>query len=501
MGMQSDAHSSRWRVLARWLLAAVVCGVSFLLALATLFLIPSNERLGFRLLDASWVHPPVAACLELFALAGIVAALSVWILPTALAISSAVGVTRESGIRYGLTLTLLLACTYFWFAKPLSSPAITRSLAITSAALLLCGAGISFVSPGAKRLHFISIAAGALVLVLPFCVTFAAAPRDPPDAKRLWSTSLDPNPWQSMNTGSSYGSTRQAVFAGDRILAVFDSGSAPYEGKEPMARYRLVSLELQTGAARESREFIGKWGNMPALYATGDEHAIFSYGDLESLNPNLSPAGPRLALDRGRVGQISPDGATLAWETNPGTTLLDARTLLPLPGHISESVPTSVNSRAVLTDNIYWYGDYPNDRFFVTLTDSKGQHLLYHGKCGERPQFLSEGKVIILGCGVIRILDLTGKILHETKTSEGSPTFAGVSRNGSRFAVGFTTINDDPPAPLYEHFVIYDTETTQALAIVRIKNLPEYNSWFAFAPDGRTFVAGSPYNLSLYALP
>jgi hypothetical protein len=159
------------------------------------------------------------------------------------------------------------------------------------------------------------------------------------------------------------------------------------------------------------------------------------------------------------------------------------------------------SASAVLTDNIYWYGEYPNDHAFVTLTDETGKHLFFHGDCGGRPEFLSDNKVLIAGCGKIRIIDIHGQLLNEMKTAEGIPTFAGVSQDARCFAVEFSEVRGDPPMPLYDHFVIYDTETAKPISMVRIVDLPEYYSWSAFSPDGNLFVAGSPNNLSLYRVP
>ena len=46
-----------------------------------------------------------------------------------------------------------------------------------------------------------------------------------------------------MNTGSSYGATRQVAFARDKVVAIFDAGYPTYEGKQPMSKYRLLSLD------------------------------------------------------------------------------------------------------------------------------------------------------------------------------------------------------------------------------------------------------------------
>jgi hypothetical protein len=42
---------------------------------------------------------------------------------------------------------------------------------------------------------------------------------------------------------------------------------------------------------------------------------------------------------------------------------------------------------------------------------------------------------------------------------------------------------------VYDHFVIYDTETAKAIAITRIVDLPEYYLWAALSFDGNLFAA------------
>jgi hypothetical protein len=111
--------------------------------------------------------------------------------------------------------------------------------------------------------------------------------------------------------------------------------------------------------------------------------------------------------------------------------------LAALPQHLDESVPTSVSAHAVITDSSYWYKDYPNDHAFVTITDEDGKRLLFHGDCGGRPEFLSNERVFLAGCGKIRIIDLTGRVLHEITILEGRPTCAGVSLDGCHFALEF----------------------------------------------------------------
>lgn len=487
--------------MGRWLLALAICVIGLLPALIFLELSPALDKVLVRSVYALGLHPPAAMYLSLLGLVTVFVALALWILPSAFAVGFALRASVKSRIQWGLTMCLLLTCVDLWWVNARGAIVASKIVAVTVAVLLVSGLVFSLTRRRATNVQFFAVALGAVLLTVPVWIALVLAPPEPPEAQQLWSVVLQKSSWQGMNTGSAYNARRQVIFAGDRLLASFDAGSAPYEGKRPMSNYRLLSLDLQTGAVLNSKEFTGTWGYMPLLYATNDGHAILQHDSLKSLNPDLSDAGPSLTPDRGRVGQMSPDGSTMAWERTPGSTLLDSRTLKPLPLHLDESVLTSVSKHAVLTDNIYWIKDYPNDHAFVTLTDQAGKHLLFHGDCGGRPEFLTDEKVLVAGCGKVRIINTHGNFLRETKTLEGTPTFAGVSQDGRRFAIEFSEVRGDPPMPLYDHFVIYDTETAKPIAIVRISDLPEYNSWAALSPDGSLFEAGSPNNLSLYRVP
>jgi hypothetical protein len=289
------------------------------------------------------------------------------------------------------------------------------------------------------------------------------------------------------------------VIIGNRLIAVYDAGFAPYQGKQPMSNYRLVSVDLQSGQLRNENAFIGKSGAMPELYATLGDKVIIASGSLREVNPDLTDTGRHLEVDHGRIDQISPDGSTMAWETFPGVKLVDTSTLAILPTHIDASIAGSVSPSSILTNNIYWVKKYPTDHDFVTKIDSQGQHLIFHDKCSGGAEFLSEQRIFLAGCGKIRILDPNGTILHESALT-GNPGFAGVSRNGKRFAVVVSDSQGDPPVMLYEHFFIFDTATGQPIASIRSQSLPARQSWSAFSADGNLFAAGAPGEMTVYRL-
>lgn len=307
--------------------------------------------------------------LSFLSLVFFVSAVAIWTTLTVFTVGFALRTRKASRFQWGLTLAILLATPYVWAKHPSGFVTASHLAALGAGVLLVCGVVLSFRLAHKLRTHFLTNAGAFVILALPCGVAYARAAKEPPNAQRLWSTVLERGTWQAMNTGSDFAATRQVAFAGDRVLAIFDAGFPQYEGKQPMSKYRLVSLDAKTGEIKNLREFGGPWGAMPYVFPTDDGHIILEQGSLRSLNPDLSNAGPKFDPDHGRVIYVSPDDSTMAWETDPGTVLLDSHSLIPSGKRFAESVPSSVSATAVLTGNISWSRDYPNDRTFVGLRD------------------------------------------------------------------------------------------------------------------------------------
>ena len=320
------------------------------------------------------------------------------------------------------------------------------------------------------------------------------------EAKPIWSITLTQNVSPG-DTNSDFAATRRAIIAGDRIDVVLDVGPTVFVDGRPKGTYRLLSLDLKSGKVMNQQDVSDY--RIPDIYTTDDEHAIVGQFSLRRLNPDLTPAGEHFTENgHGRTIQISPDGSTLAHETAPGTELLDSHTLLPTGTRLSESVPTAVSRNAVVTDNVHWIGQHPQDSDFVTLVDKGGEHLIYHGQCSGRPAFLDDTKVLVTGCGKLTILDVAGHAPKEANLQSKVGEFAGVSRDGSRFAIVSSEWSEgDPPQIRSESFTIYSSATAKPLATIRSKVLPERRSWSAFSKDGHLFVMGSSARLSLFSIP
>jgi hypothetical protein len=356
---------------------------------------------------------------------------------------------------------------------------------------------------------------------LSLIVTTIILAQKPPKPTRLWlkgpltkgevvgSFSVGPdgahlsNPHIDSQTGSIFSATRSIAFVGDRIILASRTGSRTVPGKQIVQSvYQLISLDVATGNIKDSRELLG-----PAsiqVFSTNDGHVIVIGRETMRLTPDLKNdqlfAESSTKSKSARVENTSPDGSTLGYETMPGFSLLDSRTLKTTQITAVPSVSSSVNSKGFLTDSIRWIGQFPKDLGFVTYTDAKGQHLLYHGDCGGRPEFLTDTLVFEPGCkaGPI-ILDTNGQIIKTIEVNS-SFSFAGVSQNGKRFALQLRESHPDGSLKK-ERFVIYSIDTWKSVTEVSPDQVAEGQSWTAFSPDGSMFVVGSPLKLGLYRLP
>jgi hypothetical protein len=309
-------------------------------------------------------------------------------------------------------------------------------------------------------------------------------------------------PHVDSQTGSIFSATRSVVFAGDRIVVASRTGMRRVEDAQaPASIYEVLSLDARTGEVKDTREFIA-FGSLP-IFATKDAHIIVSGRKVIRLTADLKDdksfdykeSGHKF----GNVENASPDGWTLGNATSPGFELLNSQSLKATELTASPSVDTSVNNKGFVTDNVHWTGDYPKDVSFVTYTDETGEHLLYHGKCGGRPQFLSDDLLLEPGCKSPLIIDTHGNLVR-TLPLKGAFSYAGVSQNGKRFALQVASFSGSHSIKS-ERFIIYSVETGQPLAEVTPDEVAEEQSWTAFSPDGSMFVVGSPLKLSLYRLP
>jgi hypothetical protein len=354
-----------------------------------------------------------------------------------------------------------------------------------------------------------------LVVLLIGGVAICAVAQSLPIPSRVWSVGPLTKPEQVMGftvgtggttlagphidsqTSSTYSATRSVVFVGDRLALASKIGMRQVpDAKIPAQVYQLLSLDIQTGHVKDNRE-ITAFGSLK-VFATNDAHVIVAGRNVLRLTPDLKDAGV-FDYDEGghkfgSVENISPDGSTLGNQTSPGYDLIDSQSLKSTQLTGSPAVATSVSSKGFVTDNVHWTGKYPHDLGFITYKDAAGDHLLYHGSCGGRPQFLTDDLILEPGCTSPLIIDTQGNLVR-TLSVEGGFSYAGVSQNGKRFALQLTASGK------HERFVIFSVETGKPVAEVKPEQDGEQQSWTAFSPDGSMFVVGSPLKLALYRLP
>lgn len=205
------------------------------------------------------------------------------------------------------------------------------------------------------RFVLATLLAGVLLLA-----AFAQTTTAPPEAQVVWSIMLPNEDFLGMNTASQYLAQRQVIIVGDRVVVAYEASRAPYEEKQPMSRYRLVSLDLRTGAVKNSKEFVGGWGiGMPHIYVADDGRPMFVHRRLTS----------------------SPDDNTMAWAISPGNTPFDVHTLSPTGETLQFSdslIPTREDD--VFNLNIFWNGlngrfagvSQKGNRFSFEFNDSRG---------------------------------------------------------------------------------------------------------------------------------
>jgi hypothetical protein len=90
----------------------------------------------------------------------------------------------------------------------------------------------------------------AWTLLLFICAlgcSHSPAQRPVVEAEPVWSVALSQHPLHS-DTSSDFAATRRAVIVGNRVVVLVDLGQTAYVDGRPKSSYRLLSLDLASGA-------------------------------------------------------------------------------------------------------------------------------------------------------------------------------------------------------------------------------------------------------------
>lgn len=219
-------------------------------------------------------------------------AILIWVVPSTSAIAFAMRKSQRSAFDLAVSISVLLFGIDCFFLGRRDHSAWIESIAIIASTAALSAVIFSFVRSNLSRcLTFVNVVC-VLLLFGPSMVSLSRRVGARPKPKELCSSSLQQSQWQEMNTGSEYAATRPVAFVGGRVVAVFDAGfaqSQPSKDKWPVSTYRLVSLDLKTGAKLKETTIAGSWGSMPYIYPTQEGFLDVQSTPPLTLNPDLVP--------------------------------------------------------------------------------------------------------------------------------------------------------------------------------------------------------------------
>lgn len=282
---------ARLEVAARWLLVLVILSATSLI----LFILLMGVMLWP---DRSLVAASTAICItpratiETAHRFDFLLATLLWIVPSASAVGFAARKPQRRALSLGLSVSVLLFATICFFSGLQDHSIVMEWVSIVVTSIVLSAVVLSFFKSNFFRSLTIFNFIGILLLFGPSIASLSHSTRTVAQPKELWSTTLQQEQWQRMNTGSEYGATRQVAFAGDRVIAVFDAGFGPSQtskDKWPISAYRLISLDLKTGAKLKEITIAGRWGSMPYIYPTQEGFIDVQSNPPRTLNPDLVP--------------------------------------------------------------------------------------------------------------------------------------------------------------------------------------------------------------------
>ena len=281
--------NARLKVVARWLLVLVtLSATSLMLFIFLMGLMLWPDRSVVATFTAVGIAP--RATIETVHRLDFLAALLFWVMPPASAIGFAARKPQRRALTLGLSTAVLLFATICFFWGRQDHSAFAEGISVVATIIVLSAVVRSFFKSKFFRPLTIVNYIAILLLLSPSIAALSRSTRTVAQPKELWSTTLQQEQWQSMNTGSEYAATRQVAFAGDRVIAVFDAGFGSSQASNdqwPVSAYRLMSLDLKTGTKLREITIAGRWGSMPYIYPTQDGFVDVQSNPPLTLNPDL----------------------------------------------------------------------------------------------------------------------------------------------------------------------------------------------------------------------
>lgn len=396
--------------------------------------------------------------------------------------------------------TYLIQILYFDFLDHMHryAPRTVASFVLlssgTSAALLvvaiIIGAVLAAISPGVRR-HTRTASAvlvgGFLVACLGiamFVVARSRPNRKIATAKPVWIAKLDSIPSHS----NTFAATRRMVFPDIEHLVIASASE-------------LRTLDTRSGEVIAERQV----GREPYIFASSGGKVVLSAGgQLQLLSPQLTPLNISFPLTGGEANEVSPSGARIAWQRfskdPPKTIFLDTESLKTAETFASCHVETM--SDHLVAESVVLVNEGSQPAINV-CEPGVAEHILYRGPNQPSYSFYLNNKAMLMIVGDhLKVIDSEGRLLGEDEWPGEEIGFAGVSRDGSRFAIATERWGFGDPAHINrESIVVYDASTFRALLEIPSEYAPYLQSLSAFTADGKAFAIGSGSDVRYFHIP
>jgi hypothetical protein len=319
----------RLKVAARWLLVLVTLPATSLLLFILLFgLMLWPDRSLVAAFTAFGINP--RATIETAHQFDFLVAILLWVLPSASAIGFAARKSQRRILSAALSISVFLFATICFFWRRQDRSVSMEWVALIAVIIVLSATVFSFCKSNFLRSLLIVNSIAILLLFAPSILALSRRTGTIPQPKELWSTTLQQDQWQSMNTGSEYSATRQVAFAGDRVIVVFDAGFGtpqPSKDKWPVSDYRLISLDLKTGARLKEITITGRWGSMPYIYPTQEGFIDVQSNPPRILDQDLVPVTDASATGQANLNTTREHRECGGANCDPPTYILGKNTL------------------------------------------------------------------------------------------------------------------------------------------------------------------------------
>jgi hypothetical protein len=350
---------------------------------------------------------------------------------------------------------------------------------------------LAAISPGVRRRSrsiFIFSAIGILACcaLIAAVVLIASEPdRRIPFITPAWRVSLDGH----LTAQNNYFAATRHLTVPDPFHVVLAAGGT------------LTSLDTHSGAILATKSVNGY---DPLVFVSHSGKLLVSNGDeLQLLSPDLKPLNISFPLPgSGAADHTSPFGARVSWQKFqkelPRTFLLDADSF-KIVGEFGDCNVEAISDDSVAQSVVLVKEESTPA---IEVCRPKGiDRILYRGPHQSHYFFYLDNETMLLINGTrIMLLDRQGAV-RGTDSWPDDVNFAGVSRDGSRFAIATGRWGFGDPAYLNrETIIVYDTATLRPIAQIRSSPTPEMQSWTALSEDGSALAMASGSSLSYFRI-